>query len=222
METIRKSNNLVKRSLIEHVTQGHRGLQVLDVGCGCGGDLLKWKAAGARVDMCDPDSDSLDEARRRAEGLKYKVRFIHGDVRDCPQKQYDIICFNFSLHYIFQDRDTFIQSIKAIRKRLRKGGVLIGCIPDARSILDALPFQDTLGNTFQSKGRVGFGDFGEQVEVCLTDTPFYSQGGRLEPLAYPDALTAHLEHKGILLEHWERFEGESLQQLYSKFLYRLY
>ena len=39
MEDIRKANNLVKRSLIEHVCQGRRGLQVLDVGCGCGGWL---------------------------------------------------------------------------------------------------------------------------------------------------------------------------------------
>lgn len=222
MEDIRKANNLVKRSLIEHVCQGRRGLQVLDVGCGCGGDLLKWKAAGARVDMCDPDPDSLVEARRRAEGLKYRVRFFEGDIRSCPQKQYDVVCFNFSLHYIFQDRDTFIQSIKAIRQRLRRGGVLIGCIPDARSILDALPFRDPLGNTFEPRGRTGFGDFGEQVEVRLVDTPFYSQGARPEPLAYPDALTSHLEQKGIMLEHWERFDGEPLQQLYSKFLYRLY
>lgn len=76
MEEIRKSNNLVKRSLIEHICKNRQGLQVLDVGCGCGGDLFKWKAAGARVDMCDPDRDSLGEARRRAEGLKYRVRFL--------------------------------------------------------------------------------------------------------------------------------------------------
>ena len=63
---------------------------------------------------------------------------------------------------------------------------------------------------------------GEQVEVRLVDTPFYSQGARPEPLAYPDTLTSHLEQKGIMLEHWERFGGEPLQQLYSKFLYRLY
>ena len=222
MEDIRKANNLIKRSLIERVTQGRKGLQVLDVGCGCGGDLHKWKAAGARVDMCDPDHDSLDEARRRAEGLKYRVKFIEGDVRACPKKNYDVVCFNFSLHYIFSDRDTFIQSVRAIRQRMKPGAVLIGCMPNAQHILDALPFQDPLGNTVKACGRVGFGDFGEQVEVRLVDTPFYSQGGRPEPLAYRDMLVAHLEKKGILLESWEQFGGTPLQQLYSKFMFRLY
>lgn len=222
MEEIRKSNNLVKRSLIEHICKNRQGLQVLDVGCGCGGDLFKWKAAGARVDMCDPDRDSLGEARRRAEGLKYRVRFFEGDVRSCPQKQYDVICFNFSLHYIFQDRETFIQSVKAIRQRLRRGGVLFGCIPDAHHILDSLPFRDPLGNTFRSRGRTGFGEFGEQIDVQLVDTPFYSQGSRPEPLAYRDMLVSHLEQKGVLLERWERFDGTPLQRLYSKFIFRLY
>ena len=222
MEAIRKSNNIIKRSLIEGVTSGVRGLQVLDVGCGCGGDILKWKAAGARVDMCDPDPDSLEEARRRADGLKYRVKFIHGDIRDCPKKQYDIICFNFSLHYIFQDHETFVQSIKAIRQRLKRGGVLMGCIPDARYILDALPFRDDMGNRVESLGITGFGGFGENIEVQLADTPFYSQGSKPEPLAYVDALTAHLEQKGVMLEYMERFDGCSLQRLYSKFLYRMY
>ena len=222
MEEIRKANNLVKRSLIEQVCRDRRGLQVLDVGCGCGGDLLKWKAAGARVDMCDPDLDSLDEARRRADGLKYRVRFIEGDVRACPKKQYDVVCFNFSLHYIFSDRDTFIQSITAIRQRMKPGAVLMGCMPNAQHILDALPFHDPLGNTFRACGRTGFGDFGEQVEVQLVETPFYINGPRPEPLAYKDMLVSTLEQKGVMLEMWEQFDGTPLQQLYSKFLFRLY
>ena len=222
MEDIRKANNLTKRSLIAEAVGGRRGLQVLDVGCGCGGDLHKWRAVGARVDMCDPSSDSLDEAQRRANDMKYKVRFIHGDVRDCPKKLYDLVCFNFSIQYIFADHLTFIQSIKAIRQRLKPGGVLVGCVPDAQSILDHLPFRDSMGNWMEAVNQVGFGGFGETVNVFLTDTPYYNHGPHPESLCYRDMLTAHLESKGVLLEKWDGFEGEPLQRLYSKFLYRLY
>lgn len=219
MENVRKSNNLIKRSLIEEVCV-KKGMSVLDVGCGCGGDLSKWKSVGAKVDMCDPDSESLDEAARRAKNLKYKVNFIHGDIRACPKKKYDVICFNFSLHYIFQDYKTFSQNIWAIRERLTNGGVLMGCIPDAHYILP--DFSDEMGNYMRplDNKRIGFGNFGEFISVYLADTPFYNATGvRTEPLAYRDILISSLEQKGIMLRKWERFEGEPIQRLYSKFIF---
>ena len=126
---------------------------------------------------------------------------------------------NFS---VLTDHTTFIQSVKAIRQRLKPGGILVGCVPDATHILDSLPFRDPLGNWMEANGPVGFGGFGETIRVFLTDTPYYSQGPHPEPMMYRDMLTTHLEAKGLLLEAWEQFDGEPLQRLYSKFIYRLY
>lgn len=217
METIRRQNNLKKRAIIEDACKGRDGAHVLDVGCGFGGDLQKWAAHNVHVDMCEPDLSALKEAKRRAKSLNIHVRFIHGDIRSCPQKQYDIICYNFSLHYIFESKDTFTQTIKSIRKLLKKGGILVGCIPDCEQILMNTPFSDDLGNKMIRSEKTGFGEFGEKLFVLLADTPFYANGPRPEPLAYKDLLVTHLENKGILLEKWERFDGLPIQQLYSSF-----
>jgi len=74
MEEIRKAHNTFKKELIQLVTR--EGDLILDVGCGCGGDLQKWRHAGANINMCDPDETSLQEARTRAKNLKIRVNFI--------------------------------------------------------------------------------------------------------------------------------------------------
>jgi len=60
MEEIRKNHNNAKRDLIQSVTRD--GDQILDVGCGFGGDLQKWHKCGANMSMCDPESEALIEA----------------------------------------------------------------------------------------------------------------------------------------------------------------
>lgn len=218
MESVRKSNNDIKRAIIQDACHGKRGAQVLDVGCGFGGDLKKWSHCGARIDMCDPDVNALEEAKSRAKSMNMNVKFFHGDVRSCPNKKYDVICFNFSLHYIFESRELFHQNIKAIKSRLKKGGILVGCIPDATSIIMNTPYKDEYGNVIVRKQGSGLGDFGERIFVQLSDTPFYKDGPRPEPLAYKDLLVTHLEHKGVLLEKWEQFGHEhQIQKLYSTF-----
>ena len=129
MEEIRQYHNLIKRQLIQSATQS--GSSVLDVGCGFGGDLQKWTHAGVRtLDMCDPSAEALVEARSRASKMKIAPNFFHGDILACPtNKKYDIICYNFSLHYIFESYRLFKNSIRAIKDRLRTGGKLIGIIP---------------------------------------------------------------------------------------------
>ncbi len=50
MEEVRRHHNNLKRDLIKRVTV--KNSQVLDVGCGMGGDLKKWKAVGGRKTFC--------------------------------------------------------------------------------------------------------------------------------------------------------------------------
>jgi SAM-dependent methyltransferase len=217
MEEVRKYHNLVKRQLIRSVTK--TGFSALDVGCGFGGDLQKWQSCHAKVDMCDPNSDSLTEARRRAEKLGMSVSFYEGDILSCPEKVYDVVCYNFSLHYIFASRELFFKSIKAIRSRMDRGSVLVGCIPDSMSILMATPFKDNMNN-FMSRGNTtGYGNFGEKVFVRLADTPFYKDGPKSEPIAYKDLLITHLEDIGIRLVVWESLKDYEISKLYSKFIF---
>ena len=219
MEQVRKFHNFSKKTLIQNFAR--KGQYVLDVGCGFGGDLKKWSDCGVILDACDPLEESLVEARSRAQTLGLvHTRFFHGDILACPERVYDIICYNFSLHYIFQSRDLFFKSIRAIRARLRKGCRLIGYIPDSESILMSTPFKDPLGNFITRTNVTGYGAFGEKIFVCLADTPFYKDGARAEPIAYKDLLITHLEELGVQLESWEPLIGEhAISSLYSRFIF---
>lgn len=217
MEEIRKYHNLVKRHLIQSVTKA--GSNALDVGCGCGGDLQKWQACQAKVDMCDPSSESLAEANKRAAKLGMKVQFFEGDIFACPRKVYDVVCYNFSLHYIFQSQELFFTSIRAIRSRMKKGSVLVGCIPDSDSILMSTPFSDEFKNFMKRGSNTGYGNFGEKVFVQLADTPFYKEGPKSEPIAYKDLLVTHLADLGLRLDMWEPLQKYEISKMYSMFIF---
>ena len=86
MEDIRKSHNLVKRYLIQRVVGTFRGStpRVLDAGCGFGGDIKKWMMLqnGVKLDMCDPSSEALNEAKSRANSMRYtSINFFCGDIQ---------------------------------------------------------------------------------------------------------------------------------------------
>jgi SAM-dependent methyltransferase len=216
MEELRKTHNEAKRSLIEAVTR--EGNSVLDVGCGFGGDLQKWHRCGANISMCDPEPSALVEARSRAKNMRIRVNFYEGDVRACPNRKHDIVCYNFSLHYIFATKELFHASIREIRKRVKPGGHLVGIIPDSEKIVFKTPLVDDRGNFFKLKA-CGNGGFGEKLFVHLVDTPFYADGPRSEPVAYKDLLVTHLEDAGFALLSWEGLEGNPISELYSKFIF---
>src|SRR5210317_2213128 len=132
MDQLRRYHNDHKKELIDRVTR--KGDSILDVGCGFGGDLQKWRHAGANINMCEPSEEALDEAKNRAKNMKMRVNFYLVDIFDCPNRKYDIICYNFSLHYIFKSYDLFNKSLREVRKRMKLGGKLIGIIPDSERI----------------------------------------------------------------------------------------
>ena len=228
MEEIRKSHNLVKRHLIQKVTSSSNGsINVLDVGCGFGGDIKKWMLlkTSVHLDMCDPSEEALNEAKTRATNMKYKsIKFFHGDIKSCPRKKYNFICYNFSLHYIFANGKLFFQTLNEIQKRLAPGGVFFGCIPDSEKVLNLTPFNDTHGNFFaRNMINTGYGAFGEKVFVNLVDTPYYSDGPKAEPIAYKDSLITHLELRNIILREWSPIDSpHEISKLYSHFIFSNY
>lgn len=216
MEEIRKNHNEAKRALIQMVAR--EGQHILDVGCGFGGDLQKWHKCKVNINMCDPDNSALEEARSRAKNMRMRVNFYEGDIHACPKRKFDIVCFNFSLHYIFQSRELFKSSIHEIKKRIKPGGYLIGIIPDSEKIIFKTPLVDNMGNFFKLKDH-GNGGFGEKLFVHLVDTPFYAEGPKSEPVAYKDLLITHLEDVGFDLDMWEGLSGNEISKLYSKFIF---
>jgi len=171
--------------------------------------------------MCDPSSEALVEAKSRASKMKeLEPSFYHGDITTCPSnKKYEVICYNFSLHYIFASEKLFRHSIRAIKDRLKVGGKLIGVIPDSESIIMDTPFKDELGNFMIRKDTTGFGNFGEKLFVMLVDTPFYNDEAKSEPIAYRDTLITELQELGLHLELWENLTGTKLSSMYSRFIF---
>ena len=223
MEEVRRHHNNLKRDLIKRVTE--KNSCVLDVGCGMGGDLKKWKAVGGvKLFACDPDHNALTEAKNRSSTIGIKVSFYHGDISSVrlPPQTFDVICYNFSIQYCFENEKLFHQTIEYITHHLKVGGKLFGCVPDSDMVLMRTPYTDPLGNFFTRKSDTGMGKFGEKLYVQLVDTPYYADGPKAEPIAYKDLLVTFLETKGIVLVEWKPMGTTGLTGLYSQFIFVRY
>lgn len=222
MDALRKSHNHAKKKLISSVTEKRD--RVLDVGCGRGGDLMKWKIVKARLTAVDPDPESIEEAKRRLEGMSYNADISVGDIRTCPKIQYDIVCYNFSLQYIFANHGLFTESIRAISERVDVGGLLIGTIPDSDKILSLpLKWSDSLGNTVERGPSTGRGLVGEMILVKLVDGPYYKNNYVPEPIAYKSILIEELMKYGFVLINWNsmiRRPTGLISDIYSQFIFR--
>ena len=218
---LRQLHNQIKR---EHISRWvPRRSHVLDCGCGRGGDWHKWKAVHARVSAIDPDAESLYEAESRAVDMQFGVWFLGlGDIRHAAfAGPYDVVCYNFSLHYIFEDPETFRQSIKALAVAVRPGGLLIGVTPEkarAEAMVDQFGhFKDSLGN------EIALLHANSRLMVRLIDGPFYADGGREEPILDANVLIRALEQAGFEMVQWEPMIDRPnglISDLYSKFVFR--
>jgi len=218
---LRQLHNQIKR---EHISRWvPRRSHVLDCGCGRGGDWHKWKAVHARVSAIDPDLESLNEAENRAIEMEFGVWFLGlGDIRQAAfAGPYDVVCYNFSLHYIFEDPETFNQSIKALAVSVRPGGLLIGVTPEkarAEAMVNQFGyFRDSLGN------EIAMLRANSRLMVRLADGPFYADGGREEPILDANVLIRALEQAGFEMVQWEPMIDRPnglISDLYSKFVFR--
>jgi mRNA (guanine-N7-)-methyltransferase len=162
-----------------------KGLLVLDMGCGKGGDLGKWQQAPQPVDLyvgLDPADVSIDQAKERYRQMASRggggrggrggrggynsrppPRLFQGEfaVQDCfgetiekipilrdvgfdgsggPSRfgggGFDVVSMMFCMHYAFESEEKARGMLKNVAGALKKGGRLIGCIPNSDVLSD--------------------------------------------------------------------------------------
>lgn len=221
MDELRKLHNNCKRELITKWVAP--GSTVLDCGCGRGGDFWKWKAVKAKIYAIDPDRESLDEAENRARDGRLPVCFLGvGDIRQAAfAGPFDVVCYNFSLHYIFASPETLDISVKALALAVKPGGFLIGITPElarAEMMVDQFGhFRDEFGN------EIALLQGNRRLMVRLVDGPFYADGGREEPTLDASVLRSILTEAGFACLVWEPMltcPNGLVSDLYSKFVFK--
>lgn len=139
LAALRAFHNRVKFDLITRHTS--RGGSLLDVACGRGGDLGKWRAAGlAYVLAFDASGDSVDEARRR-HSVSYRsvpvdflclTTFGTDEAAVVSDEPFDAVSCMFAMHYFWGARDVFLENVA---RALKPGGVFFGIVPDGDKVL---------------------------------------------------------------------------------------
>lgn len=179
---MRNFNNWLKSVLIGEILEQVRGagpqqVSVLDLGCGKGGDLLKWRRGGINHLVCaDIAGVSVEQCESRYEDMKKKshshekifsAQFITADCTkevlseklDDPELMFDICSCQFVYHYSFESEQKADMMLRNACERLKPGGFFVGTTPDSFELVKRLEASDSLsfGNevfkvSFQSKG----------------------------------------------------------------------
>lgn len=138
---LRNFNNFIKSVLIQK--QARPRSVVLDIGCGKGGDLLKWSKLRTQgwigVDIADV---SIQQARSRYEDMQFKpfwADFCVGDafsdqIEDIVHPEafpIDTVSIQFSLHYAFKSERNIRILLHNVSRALKRNGKFIGTIPNS-------------------------------------------------------------------------------------------
>ncbi|XP_066417394.1 mRNA cap guanine-N7 methyltransferase isoform X1 [Molothrus aeneus] len=178
---LRNFNNWTKSVLIgefiDRVRQKKSDITVLDLGCGKGGDLLKWKKGRIKKLVCTDIADiSVQQCKHRYEEMKSRCRynehifdaeFIQADsTKDLlsskyndPDMRFDICSCQFVYHYSFETYEQADMMLKNACGNLSPGGYFIGTTPNSFELVKRLEASETnsFGNDvynvkFEKKG----------------------------------------------------------------------
>lgn len=210
-------HNQIKAVLIDKYVKP--GAVVLDVGIGKGGDLGKYKHAGAaHVIGIDASRAHLDEASNRLcyhtqgfqdlRSMAANVSLIHGDwINDMPAPIYagvHVAVANFSLHYFFASEHLLRSLLIYVWNALgAQGGYFVGTVVDGdRLMVSGQREHDDF--SFNIQGQKAEADFGTKVDMQIAGS-IISEGSR-EFLVKRSVLTKTAEQCGFHVVEIKNFE----------------
>ena len=202
--------NAVKRRMYGAYARGAPA--IVELGCGRGGDISKWRDARVRrVIALDLSTAQLDEARRRegqgggrggggkGGGGGTQIEWRHASMLQpdlaaslrprLPDDGAAAVVSQFAVHYAFESEASASALLAQVAALLRPGGVFFGAAPDGDAILRAIA-TDGDGRTLQRDGLLlrleGAGDDAAAAGA--------SEFGRLLLFSLQDTVTAGSEH----------------------------
>ncbi|MCJ7459642.1 MAG: class I SAM-dependent methyltransferase [candidate division Zixibacteria bacterium] len=99
---------------------------ILDLCCGYGRHCLELARRGFRVTGYDFSSYFMERARKEADSLKLKVKFIRGDMRKLPFKsEFDAVINMYTSFGYFQNEKEDLQVLRGVNKALKEDGLFL-------------------------------------------------------------------------------------------------
>lgn len=186
---LKSFNNLIKSILINRNVRSRD--TVLDIGCGKGGDLFKyknrWITGLIGIDIAD---ESVRQARQRYSEIRRKPFWADFQVGNPFSERVEdivhpdafpvnVVSIQFAMHYAFESEQNARTLLDNVSRVLRPGGRFIGTIPNSDVIQEHIaklkPGEKEWGNSVY---RVRFDDeppkefrppFGHRYYFYLTD-----------------------------------------------------
>lgn len=220
---LRELNNWVKSELILACVRLNDF--VLDLACGKGGDLPKWKEArvgaycGVDVALRSVRSDA--RSRYNLGKHKFPAALFVADCfgADLPRAllpafgTFDVVSCQFALHYAFATEARARRAIANVAALLRPGGVFVGTTADADALVRKLRAargarfgNDVYSVSFGAGGKVfpsERGPFGHAYSFTLSE----SVDGVEEYLVHQPTLVALAAGEGLTLRLWSNFHA---------------
>ena len=236
---MRNFNNWIKSVLIQEYVEKIKekrkennpderiSLNVLDIACGKGGDLMKWQRsnvghvvgvdiASTSIEQC---KDRYRDMRERNRGRLFSGEFFAADctkarIQESYQDkdiEFDLVSCQFAFHYCFESLPQAEKMLQNISENMRRGAFFVGTTPDSRDIMARL--HNSSSNSFGNKVfSVSFPDdydkssapalFGEKYTFHLeevVDCP--------EFLVHFPTFVKLAEKYGLMLVAKERFQN---------------
>lgn len=139
-----------------------RGLDVLDVGCGQGIDLVRFASAGARATGVDLTPRHVELARAHLEALGLPGTVVRGDATSLPfpDDSFDLVSSNGVLHHVPEIE----AALREIRRVLRPGGAF------RMTVYNRSSFHYWLGQVLWEGIRRGRLVRGQSMDAVLSQT----------------------------------------------------
>lgn len=159
---IRNMHNFLKTILLRE----HRKSTVLDLGCGKGGDIGKYKKLNIKryvgIDIAD---ESLKCAIEQIENTQINHRMLNFDVFNKKlelNEKFGLVSLQFCFHYSFSSEDSFKITVENINNHIKVNGYVVMIFSDPETLIRRYR---KYGNNFGNKYyRVNFADSIEEID----------------------------------------------------------